>query len=38
MKFLGYYATAAEAAVAYDAAVVKYYGEFGHTNASLGLL
>jgi hypothetical protein len=38
MIFLGHYATPAEAAAAYDAAVTKHYGEFGHTNASLGLL
>jgi hypothetical protein len=35
---LGYFATAEEAARAYDEAVLKYHGEFGATNVTIGLL
>lgn len=35
---LGGYATARDAAIAYDYAMVKLYGEFALTNRSLGLL
>lgn len=35
---LGRHPTAREAALAYDAAAVRYFGEFARTNAMLGLL
>ncbi len=35
---LGQHATAVEAALAYDRAALKHFGEFARTNAMLGLL
>lgn len=37
-KHLGYYATAIEAAIAYDAAAIEYHGEFARTNRMMGLI
>jgi hypothetical protein len=37
-RFLGYFATAELAAKAYDAAALKYYGEFAYTNFAMGVL
>lgn len=38
VRHLGTYATALEAALAYDAAAIEMFGEFSATNASLGLI
>ena len=38
MKFLGAFATAAEAARTYDQAAREHFGEYAATNAELGLL
>lgn len=35
---LGYYSNPKDAALAYDQAAVKYFGEFACTNATLGLI